>query len=198
MGCLPTPCYWQTVVSPLKNTRKRKSNYLADESMNHKKWVKCTCYVSILETFLEMKVMCEEENKSSGTAGAFIQDLALAFICLPPVVRSLFWVGEKQSTQENRQERRHLKNGLVHSILSGWGQHTLVRNANQTGKVPEAWGLLLPNWLVKLLKLKVPNPWIFLACFLFFCIHRCEKKCAHLRPDTKLALLCFTSCLITS
>lgn len=167
--------------------------------MNHKKlqgMVRHICCVSILETFLEMKVVCEEENKSPGTSGAFIQYLALVFICLPPVVRSLFWVGEKQSTQENRHERRHFKNHLVHSILSGWGQHTLVRNANHTEKVPEAQGLLLPNWLVKLLKLKAPNSWIFLACI--FCIHRCEKKCAHLRSDTKLSLLCFTSCMIMS
>lgn len=202
MGCLPTPSYWQTVVSALKNSRKRKSDYQADEAVNHKKWqgmVKCTCCVSILETFLDMKVVCEEENKSPGTAGAFIQYLALAFICLPPVVQSLFWVGEKQSTQENRQERRHFKNGLVHSILSGWGQHMLVRNADHTEKVPEAWGLLLPNWLVKLLKLKAPSPWIFLVPIFFFFFHsQMWKKLHTLRSDAKLALLRFTYCVIMS
>lgn len=165
--------------------------------------VKCSCCVSILETFLEMKVVCEEENKSPGTAGAFIQYLALAFICLPPVVQSLFWVGEKQSIQENRQERRHFKNGLVHSILSDWGQHTLVRNVNHTEKVPEAWGLLLPNWLVKLLKLKAPSPSIFHACIFFVCfvlfLHsQTWKETTHLRCDPKLALLCFTYCVIMS
>lgn len=73
--------------------------------MNHKKWqriVKCTCCVSIPETFLEMKVLCEEENKSPGTAGAFIQYLALAFICLPPVVQSLFW-GRRETKHTGKQ-----------------------------------------------------------------------------------------------
>lgn len=144
-----------------------------------KKCVQCTCCVCTLETFFQMKVVCEEENKSPGTAGAFIQYLALAFICLPPVVRSLFWVGEKQSTEENRQERGHFKNSLVHSTLSGGGQHMLVRNVNHTEKVPEAWGLLLPNWLLKLLKLEAPNPWIFLACIFFFFSFTDVKKIVH-------------------
>lgn len=56
-----------------------------------------------------MKVVWEEENKSPGTAGAFIQYLAGAFIYLPPVVQRLFWVGQKQSTQEKGMKEGILK-----------------------------------------------------------------------------------------
>ena len=56
-----------------------------------------------------MKVIWEEENKSPGTAGAFIQHLAVAFISLPPVVWRLFWVGQKQSTKEKGMKEGILK-----------------------------------------------------------------------------------------
>lgn len=44
---------------------------------------------------------CERrKNKSPGTAGAFIQYLDGAFICLPPAVQRLFCAVWKQSIQE--------------------------------------------------------------------------------------------------
>lgn len=70
--------------------------------MNHKDgrgwWQRLVVFLLLRPS--QMMVVREEKNKSPGTAGAFIQYLAGAFICLPPVAQRLFCAVWKETIQE--------------------------------------------------------------------------------------------------